>query len=493
MSLTGISNTKLASVTWFTPSYISRIRSGSRTFPKDPAFLDAVVSYLESHIQTQEQEQDVCRMMQIPYFPVGSHVRRDLIKHWILDGNASSYLAIPGAASSAYTDQTQSDLLHAQAVSDTEVFHTYYGEEGKRTAILRLIRQATDSGKKQIIYSSEDTPDIGWINASSRYQSAYIRALNAFFAAGNRFMLAIDRRISMETSLQWINLCLPFIARGYITLYYYPKQRDNLFHMCLVVAPESGAVLYTGLQDQMENMPLLYITDPKAVHSYADGMRKLFDMCIQSLYFCNRENSSAFWRYCLTVSHYTDTTLYCYWNGPSALTIPHSVLRSFEKRFKIQINPIFHRFQESVEKHLQRFPIYEYCYLPTLDEVERCGLSCPFDELLNCPEIYYTRQEYASHLRYLLYLLEKYENYHLYLFNSCAFPCDAFFTDKGSMVLLNYSAPHTACVETEGIHSYNIMSYYSRWSDDRRHESREETIAALKNLLGQIPPSASSS
>lgn len=79
MRLTNTSNTELGKITVFTPSYISRIRSGSRPLPANGDFLRRSCKHFILKISDSEQKLRLCQAMGISYLPTDPDLSMELL------------------------------------------------------------------------------------------------------------------------------------------------------------------------------------------------------------------------------------------------------------------------------------------------------------------------------------------------------------------------------------------------------------------------------
>lgn len=480
MHLTNTSNTELGNITVFTPSYISRIRMGKRSLPHNSTFLESASTYLAARVVTKEQKESLCQAMHIPYFPPDQSVRIGLLRSWLSGGNAADYL---GIASGSEAEQNETIATSAGQLESPHPMCIYYGYAGKRDAVLRLASEVVKTGKPQVLYSFRDSPDMDWMTEDSGYKERWKKALDSIEKAGNKYVMAVDRYVDIHTFHLGIDLYLPYLMRGSMDIVFYPRQRDNLFHLYFFVAAKTAAIVYAGTASQKETSPYLYITEQPAVRQYTTEIERLIQQCVGGLRTCSPGISSDFWRYSLTLDHFSNTAIRNYWNGPSAMTIPSCVVKSFSSRVGIHLPPMFYRFEERTETHLKTHPIYDYVCLPSPADVKQGKQIFSGSELLGISSLYYTSDEFNMHIRHLIYLLEHYDNYHLILLEGISLPGDTYLMDNGKMVIISREIPHTVRIDTEGFLSYAVADYFQKLTYNCHEHSREETIAALKCYL----------
>ena len=60
MNLTGSKNNALSKAVSFDPSYVSRIRNGSRTMPRSPQFVEQAASYFSKRVLHTAARPSIC-------------------------------------------------------------------------------------------------------------------------------------------------------------------------------------------------------------------------------------------------------------------------------------------------------------------------------------------------------------------------------------------------------------------------------------------------
>lgn len=478
MHLTDTGNKELGEVTVFAPSYISRLRNGKRPIPRNSTFLDSSSAFFASKIRTPEQKKDLCREMQIPFFPPDAPEQTELIRIWLDHGNIDAYLGILPDDLDSAAEGTSATVLPGSSAT-----RIYYGDDGKWEAILQLCQDVIQSDTVQTLYCFRDAPYLPWITEDSGNQKKWMSALRNIEDSGSRFVLIVDRSVDINTAVNAIALYLPYLARGNMDLYYYPRQRDNLMQLHWYVATETAALLHMSMMGQDDNAPYIYVSEQPAVRQYTKEIEALLERCVNGLHTCSFGMSSDFWRYSIVLDHDSDSAVWNYWNGPSPSTIPRNVVKSFAARLNLHLPPMFYRFEERANAHLEKHPVYDYVALPAPEKLDRDSIPYTGDSMLETPGLCYTPKEFEMHIRHLIYLLETYENYHLILCQDHVFPCNIYVTEKGKLVTVSAEPPHIMRIDRDGFIGYSITSYFQQQVKGFRELPREETILRLRSYL----------
>ena len=236
MKLTDTSNSALGRALGFDPSYISRIRSGKRGLPKDRFFLEPAAAFFAEQLQEHPLRRNTAAEALCPgrSWPETANEAEKLLLGWfslderqdterverLLNGLAAARLMWPEAK-----------LPPEGGGPAGTVF--YYGTEGKREAVLRLLQDyyATDAPKELLIYTDEK---VVWLSADAAYTQRWSETVLRLIERGVR--IRIIHTVSRERGemLDGLRRWTPLYLTGAVEAWYYPKPRDGVFRRRLV-------------------------------------------------------------------------------------------------------------------------------------------------------------------------------------------------------------------------------------------------------------------
>ena len=295
MKLTDTSNSALGRELGFDPSYISRIRSGKRGLPRDRFFLEPAAAYFAHAIRDYPLRKSAAAEAVCPgrSWPEAETEAEKLLLGWLnqderqdtervdrlLNGLAAVRLLWPEAKLPAQREEPPSAAF-------------YYGTEGKREAVLRLLIDycAAEAPQELLVYSDEK---IGWLSADEGYTRRWSDAVLRLIGRGVRIRIihSIDR--DWGEMLDELRKWLPVYLTGAVESWYCPKARDRIFRRTLIIARGCCAVTATAVGDGT-GLNLL-VSDPAAVEALTREYEDYLALCSPLVRIFSRENRGEVW------------------------------------------------------------------------------------------------------------------------------------------------------------------------------------------------------
>ncbi|MBQ9058206.1 MAG: hypothetical protein IJ125_03360 [Atopobiaceae bacterium] len=287
MAATRTSNSALARALSFDASYICRIRSGKRGLPIRQPFIEPASAYLVNRIRDEHARHVVSAELGHP-LPEDATAAKALLASWLssddMQTNSSAIQHLFDAL-----EFSQPSIRHenhnASARHPTKHDHNtkemfFYGNEGKRAAILTFLTQlvATNKPHTLLLHSDED---MTWLYEDKEFSKQWKALMLKLITTGSQ--IRIIHSISRNSNEMWeaVKMWLPLYATGAIEPYYYPLLRDGVYRRTLFVASKHSAIAATSLNSGGDatdwlNM-LLY--DRQAVTALEHEFSAYFSLC----------------------------------------------------------------------------------------------------------------------------------------------------------------------------------------------------------------------
>jgi L-rhamnose mutarotase len=205
---------------------------------------------------------------------------------------------------------------------------------------------------------------------------------------------------------------------GAIEPYYYPKKRDGIFQRTLFIAPDTAAVVSSSVGKKIDNTPNFLFKDKKTILALTDEFYNYFSLCrpLMKIFTAAEKQDffSTLWEFEGEDSDTLITT-----DTLSTITMPSKVFNSIFARTKISSNSNIlsrqklriKRFKNSLQNH--RF--IETISIPGIEEIRLGKIRIGFSDMFGENDLFYTIEEYASHLENTIRLLKEYKNFHVTL------------------------------------------------------------------------------
>lgn len=287
MHLIGIRNVKMAESTQVDPSYISRIRQGSRTPANLPAFVEHASRLAARLCLDEELETEVAELLGADNFDDlnrSADAESDLgelISIWLLgDEIVEGDVAIMESLFSWLDETDFADWLTmhddstrvvqaSPAIAPASSARFYYGIDGMRNAETDFLTTAIETNSRKLSLSS-DMPLLQ-MALDRRFTTRYRRGIKRLLEQGCRINIvhAVERPLS--ESIRVLRMWAPFYMTGLVTPYYLKGIHNRLFYhvnyVCDACALSSEAVM-----GHQEDGRYYYTTRPADVAYYTKKM-----------------------------------------------------------------------------------------------------------------------------------------------------------------------------------------------------------------------------
>ncbi len=397
MLLAELSNVRLSKLIHADASLISRYRSGVRTPVSNSELSSQLSSVLFDRIIKGGKETELCELMHIP----ASELEEETFAIWLYgkdeqEDNVQAAENILGIFDSFPVNNSINipdvgDVL----VSDTPGVSVYYGVEGLRDAVVRFLSTAvTEHIPSMYLYSDMDQ---SWMTQDPGFLLKWATLM--FSCVKNETHISIIHNLdrSLEEMSDAIKSWLPLYMSGMIESYYCRKQRNARFSHTIFLIP--GVACIRAFQASSCETDAIY-------HFYTDEVSlEIFEKEYEALL----KNSSPLIHPVPQEPLPIVSDVVIIKNGLSLATMSKELAKSFDDPQLYENWEISHSL---LIKRLEANTVYE-C-IPLADDEELRNGNVSVTQPFNTPPIYYTPEQYSMHIRNIIALSEKYENYRFY-------------------------------------------------------------------------------
>jgi len=409
MNITKTRNNVLAHAVSLDASHVSRLRRGGRALPKNKGFLAPMSHFFARQLATDAQRIHILEAMGVSGWPDDEESAARLLYDWLSSDEASDASVSHILRRFALPSGTDPAVLRSvQLPEDRRPY--YYGSDGKRQAVLRFLAAVNESSTPQtlLLFSDEE---MGWLFEDAVFSKKWASLLIGALLRGNRVRIihTVSRRLGemLEAVSKWV----PVYMTNMIEPYYYPKPRDGVFQRTLFLAPETAALVSTSVNQDVRGMLHFYVEDPAVLTALTRDFNNYFALCRPLMRIFNPGSAEAFWNYFYQFEAAEAETIVLR-PGLSVMTMPDSVVESMAARAKGSLLPVLHKSgQAALRKIAAGHRFTELVTLPTEEELAGGQILLPLSGPMHAPALRYTRAEYRLHLRNILSLMERHENY----------------------------------------------------------------------------------
>ncbi|MBQ0018596.1 MAG: hypothetical protein KBS63_05290 [Clostridiales bacterium] len=466
MNIAEVSNSMLGRDVHLSPSYIGRLRSGSRPLPKSHDYIRPICRYLVNHIRKDYQRDALCQLIQIDSdtFKYPEIVIAQLEK-WILGadaGTSDTADRILSMLSRLEADQPSPSANINSSIPPLESGPLFYGNEGKRKAVEQFFLSVLQEESPQtlLLFSDEN---MAWLYEDERFTARWTDLFTRIIAAGNRVRIIHTISRDINEMIEAVSKWLPIYMTGMVEPYFYPRLRDGIYQRTLFIAPKTAAVTSDSVSHDTSEMLNLFLTDPSAIHALCVEFERYMSICRPMMQIFSEKDFPAFRHRFEQICTSEGDVFFCCATPPAA-TMPEklipvlfdheesSTLNAFHNIRKALL--LDHPFDGSVSLFLQD----PHSILMKSDK-----LNIPEGDILFQKNKTYTREQYLSHLDHLRALEKEYRNLHLHFSDNMPDNILLYVKDDVGIVMARKTDPKAVFLITER----NIVSAFVDFFSNR--------------------------
>lgn len=420
LDITKTPNSVLAHAAALDASYISRLRSGSRPIPRSEEIVLRMAAFFSRNCAEEYRQKAIADAMGLPVLPADMDERTQTIFHWLLretdSGSRRMTRFINGLNALPTSPLPASSLPKADIPVYSGPVQLFYGVEGKRQAVLRLMHKVALRDKPQtlLLFSDEE---MSWMTGDPNYSRQLTLLMFEVLSKGNRIHIVHSIQRNLDEMLNAIGSWMPLYMTGQIEPYFYPKKRDGVFQRTLFVAPETAAVISASTGEKTESSVNMMIHEKQAIDVYTDEFLQFFHLCrpLMKVYTARSRNA-----YFSMIAEFEDgdADALIKTESLSLLTMPEPLFHRIVSRSGIHSGDLAAAHRERrrrFERSLSARSFTEIISLPDPTEVNEGKVKVALSDFLEGGSVFYTPEEYSLHLSAIIKRLENDQNFHLHI------------------------------------------------------------------------------
>ena len=492
MQLTHTKNTRLGKEVSFDPSYISRIRTGTRGVPKHRDFIYPVSAFFAQVIRTKAQKEALAgAICPGKRWPEDINTAIMLIANWLKDEPGFDEYSNKNA-DSRFSLQSSESAVSLPQEKETGF---YYGNAGKRECVIQFLSElaALDKPVKLLLHSEED---MVWIYENPDFVKSWSVLLKTILLKGGRIVIVHTVRRALGEMLEAIAKWSPLYATGHIESYYCPRLRDNIFKRTVFIGSGKAAILGHTTGEAGKNRLNILLHDKRAVEALEKEFHDFLSLCrpLMKIY-----NSSNFAKLGSALSRFpaAESRTLQYHATPSWLVMPEAAGKS------LSLHPGCELFYDYMcncrdllflRKNKPAGPVTDIFSLPGIPAVVSGSVPVPLADLFGLPSLCYTAKEFHMHLAAALNRFKTSDDYHIVLpspdnthpitgsLSSRDFSVIA--NETGGVILYRSSVPSTLFFTKEQDMTVSFCEYLEHF--EKGAASRQDIIETIQHYLDKL-------
>ncbi len=508
MDLTETKNSVLSKAISFDPSYISRVRSGSRKMPQSPQFTERIASYVARNLKTDRQKQlladELCPGKELPE---DREAVEALVASWLVAEQAplkataadpvggfldhfSSYTSgSPAGTAGMPSGETCEDVPPAVCDIPEDSLsqaHFFYGNEGKRKAVESFLGRLCRSGRafRLLLFSDEE---MSWLYEDPAFARRWAGLLMRLLSTGSRIQIphnvTRDRNEMLEAVQKWI----PLYMTGAISPWYCPRLRDGILRRSLFIAEGDSAVISSSIGGSADRMLNILVTDRRAVRALEQEYANFFALCRPLMNIWQNRSARDYFSDLMQFEKQPGALLTAS-ALPSFFTLPHSAAQSLELRFESELVSEQHARSYAAfrERMRGRQEVTEILNLPDPAAVKAGKVPVPLGDFFGMPGLAVKPEELILHLRQVIRLLRRESTYHVLFSNRIPKNIILSAREDGKARLVSAQAPTTAFGIQEPNMGSAFYEYLLHISERSAEPSKEAAVRQLEQYIERL-------
>lgn len=420
MDAMGTTNIRLARGLSIDPSLVSRWRTGTRLPSVRGGQIKALAEYFVSNCRTEAQKEMILDLIKNPYTDVGNkEFSAARVAFWLFgdtsDSSAFVHNFVRGINVKERLPYKPNLISDSRLPQGAEVkAEVFYGFEGKRAGILRLLKAIAERRKpcSLLIYSDES---VDWLIRDADFYGVWCALMLEIIAKGNRVRIIHNIQRYASELLIAIEWWMPLYSTGSIESYYYPQYRTTVFRRSMFISPDM-ALTSESLPEYAARAPQLLHTDPVYIAGLEEEFNLYLSMCRPLVRSFSIESYHAFAETFADFEKSNGVTV-TYADMLSTMTMPPELFQKYveindDNQMKAkEILAVQSARRSAFLSRITSSKHIALLCLPSAKELLTRGEYPKLYDYRAQGELHYTREDYIAHLKNALSLMKQYPNF----------------------------------------------------------------------------------
>ena len=445
MELTKTTNTELANAIPVSQACVSRFKNGKRNLPKTTQYIPIISNFFAMKMLNNNVTDKLTGII-----------------------NMDSKKSLECNLEAWFKSNTQLPKLNNdfELIVDNDYF---YGDEGKRKAVIRFLTNASQKSDKTLLLYSDESMD--WMmdkDFAPCWKSLFVDVLK------NRNKIKIIHTIAREYSeiFDAVSKWIPMYLTGLIEPYYFPKLRDGVIKRTLFIS-SNEAIISNSVGNNTDNMLNIYINDSMAISSLVKEFNNYLSLCKPLMHVytdCNEENT-------LNLYGSSNGNIIVDSYSLSFISAPNDIIIEMLNKKKLG---------KLVGDYLKR----KQFLINNLDKnfvLDLVNVTTEFSNTIPCcflKNTFYTRKNYLKHLKNILHMLISYSNYFVILKFDKLSSSSIFIKEDTELVIEKNG-------NTSALHSneINVVKAFWEYYLLKKDENKKKIISMLEEIINNLEKS----
>lgn len=483
MNLCGEKNTELSNYLQIDPSYISRLRAGTRQLTKNQDYLKRMGDFFSEKEYSDYQilllENSINEGKS---WPTDREEKAELIYKFLADNSADDIekLFIELSEKDECFEKVEEDYIPPALPNKFTLNRYYFGTDGKKEAVMDFIKKVVANGKPREIYLYSDD-EAFWIDGDDDFFENFIYLAVKAAEFGCTYTLIHQVSQTSEELFRHAYDWLPLYITGKVKPLFFPNNDHSIVKKTELIAKDLCAIISNAMAENNDSSMLTFaIEDTVAINSLLKDFKVFTNGCVPLMSITQIHDlpnfKTALKRFNKPIADAVSRSHYCSVFSLNKLDVIDITKRIHEPK----LIKIWESYVRNIKKSLDEHTFTEILTLldPNSLKNNNESLSLEFEgENIEFP---LTVDIYLRHLRRIIKNLKKFDNYNVRL----------SFSEHKSVVI------HTKRNEATCIFKGNKPTCMLTFTDqhvnqevwkfldgDRINTPKEDTIKAIEEYM----------
>ncbi|MDD4387520.1 MAG: hypothetical protein PHD15_07220 [Clostridia bacterium] len=342
----------------------------------------------------------------------------------------------------------------------------YYGDEGKRQAVIRFLNNIKDKTNQTLLLFSDES--MNWM-LEEKFASNWSKLLIKVLKNGNRIKIIHTIAREYDEIFEAVSKWLPLYLTGMIEPFYYPKLRDGIIRRTLFIC-SSEAIISNSIGNSTDDMLNIFITDKIAVSSLRKEFYNYLELCTPLMNVTTKPSKEKINELCSLdkANVVIDSYSLSFVSTPKDIIFKALTETNNDKL----ISPLLVR-KETLLNNLN-----DYTILDIINVTDIFNKTIPYSFVVGT---YYTKDDYIKHLENIINMLKEYKNYNVVLKYDML---DSFsiYIKENTELMIEKNDTNTLLISREK----NIVNAFWDHHLIYKKESKNKVIDKLQDIIKQL-------
>ncbi len=484
-----LSNVRLSKLLNVDASLISRLRNARRFPQKNAEFMQLLCEVLTERMHVTQTHEKIAELVGCDVAQTKTAEFVHILEKWFFakrmekqkTTHVYDYLKMFLPLTKLPVEEM---LVKLTEHIEKEKADTYWGLDGMRNAVLRLLTESAMQGGGEIYMYADQS--LQWLLADEEVLHVWYLCCSLCISRGVKLVVIHDINRKVGEMAEAMQVWVPLFMTGNVEPYYCTLNRGSRFTHMLFLRPNHAALSSLHVCGANSNNFYDYIQDSKKLNVLFSEFKALLANSEKLVQIYTQDNMSKYYSILAEAMAHTHNSL-ALLDAPPSITIPEAVLKEMLERSQMtddEKERIWSMRQNTYE-NLHNGSITELFELPDKERVKNGQVYLCLGSSLHHGGPRYSVSEYCRHIENIIKLCETDDNYNCCVLGNSPFPGMRIILTDSCAIIIRLHKPYTAFLVENPLFTKSFAVLLRNFCEQHA-VPRERTIALLKKYLEDL-------